>query len=246
MAIFGENGITTETFSLHGKELEQKRSYKYLGVRMHQLLGKHRGTRDLCPQDYKEKIFYDNDTNELRRIVDVKYENESWMAITLRCDENGKYAQRRDRAVEYYLNRNSKFNEMIRDAREHLEANVPNKPPCDITAWDVHVESKIAKIKKQQWLLRRMQCKCGGFSPAVARGLILVITEGSTNNCAEIWNTARTQWSQLESACATMHQNVLGCMNNTMASAMRAELGLLSQRGQRDKCSLRFLHRIYK
>ena len=246
MVIFGENGITTETFSLHGKELEQKRSYKYLGVRMHQLLGKHRGTRDLCPQDYKGKFFYDSDHDELRCIVDVTHQNGECVAITLRCDENGHCTQRRDRACEYYLNRDSDFNKMIRDAREHLEVDIANTPPCDVSAWDLHVASKNTTLKKQQWLLRRMQCKCGGFSPAVARGLILAITEGSTNNCAEIWNTARTPWPQLESTCATMHQRVLGCMNHTMASAMRAELGLTSQRGQRDKCSLRFLHRIYR
>ena len=69
VVIFGENGITTETFSLHGKELEQKRSYKYLGVHMHQLLGKHRGTRDMCPQDYKGKFFYDSDHDELRGVT---------------------------------------------------------------------------------------------------------------------------------------------------------------------------------
>ena len=199
----------------------------------------------MCPQDYKGKIFHDNDHDELRCIVDVTLKQENWRAITLRCDEYGNRTQRRDRAQEYYLNHNSSINEMIRDAREHLQADISNKPPCDVSAWDVHVESKTATLKKQQWLLRRMQCKCGGFSPAVARGLILAITEGSTNNCAEIWNTARTPWPQLENTCATMHQRVLGCMNHTIASAMRAELGLMSQRGQRDKCSLRFLHRIY-
>ena len=71
VVIFGENGITPDVFSLHGKELEQKRSYKYLGVHMHQLLGKHHGTGDMCPQDYKGKIFYDKDHDELRCIVDV-------------------------------------------------------------------------------------------------------------------------------------------------------------------------------
>ena len=112
VVIFGENGITTETFSLHGKELEQKRSYKYLGVRMHQLLGKHRGTRDLCPQDYKGKFFYDSDHDELRCIVDVTHQNGECVAITLRCDENGHCTQRRDRACEYYLNRDSDFNKV--------------------------------------------------------------------------------------------------------------------------------------
>ena len=148
MAIFGENGITTETFSLHGKELEQKRSYKYLGVHMHQLLGKHRGTRDLCPQDYKGKFFYDSDHDELRCIVDVTHQNEECVAITLRCGENGHCTQRRDRACEYYLNRDSDFNKMIRDAREHLEVDVANTPPCDVSAWDLHVASKNTTLKK--------------------------------------------------------------------------------------------------
>ena len=62
---------------------------------MHQLLGKHRGTRDLCPHDYKGKFFYDSDHDELRCIVDVTHQNEECVAITLRCDENGRRARAR-------------------------------------------------------------------------------------------------------------------------------------------------------
>ena len=246
IVIFGENGITTDTFSLHGVQLEQKRSYKYLGVIMHQLLGKHNGTEEVYPHDYKGMIFFDDDHNELRRINEIRHDDttDSWMATTVMCDDEGN-TKRRPESHEYHLNNSqTKMDAMIRRASAMLQNGI--KPPSDTTAWDMHVRSKIEKLNKQQWVLRRMQCKCGGFSPAIARDLMYAITEGSTNYACEIWNTSKTAWTELESACAKMHQRILGCQNKTTLIAMRSELDATSQRGQRDKGSLRFLHRITK
>ena len=209
VVIFGENGITPETFTLHGVQLEQKRSYKNLGVHLHQKMGTHRGTEEPCPQDYVGKLIFDDDHDELRRIERVRYEESSLslMAVTVLCDEEGN-TKRSPARLEYHLNnQQSGIDDMIREAAEKMEKE-DSKPPVDIGAWDLHVRSKIQSLNKQQWVLRRMQCKPGGFSPAVARKFIIAITEGSTNYAAEIWNTAKTQWGSLDTAVAQMHRRI--------------------------------------
>ena len=192
-------------------------------------------------------MIFDDDHDELRRIERVRYEDSSlsWMAVTVLCDDEGNTKCNPAR-LEYHLNnQQSGIDDMIREAAEKTE-NEDNKPPVDIGAWDLHVRSKIESLNKQQWMLRRMQCKLGGFSPAVARKLMVAITEGSTNYAAEMWNMAKTQWpgGSLDTAVAQMHRQILGCHCKTSTCAMRAELAVTSQQRQRVKSSLRFMHRI--
>ena len=244
VVVFGERGLTSDTFNLHGVQLQQQCSYKYLGVHLHQLLGRSDATRDLCPQSYVGRLLFDDDHDEMRRIVRLRFDDaeDTWAAVTCLCSSDGN--QLLSDGVEYWLTRESGIDSMISAASVLLQSDEarPTLPPG---AWDTHVDHVVQKLRNKVFLLRRMQCVSGGFSPRVACGLVRSFASSSVNFASEIWNTTRG-YSRLESEFAVLHQRVLGCQSNTSHKLMSAELGLLSQRGQRDVCSLLYLRRVLR
>lgn len=160
--VFGAENITGDTFYLHNVQIDQVQSYKYLGIWMHQSLGRFRN-----PSDPSQK-----------------------------------------------------------------------KP------WEAHIEYTKQKIESRKFLLRKMKCQQGGFSPRMAKNLLQSHACSVATYGAEIWNTAANGSDKIEQVFALMRQAVLGTQNSTPDAMQRAELGVLSQQNERDLCSLRFLHRI--
>ena len=93
--VFGAENITGDVFCLHNVQIDQVQSYKYLGIWMHQSLGRFRN-----PSDPSQK-----------------------------------------------------------------------KP------WDEHVEYTKRKIESRKFLLRKMKCQQGGFSPRMAKNLLRAWTD---------------------------------------------------------------------
>ena len=61
---------------------------------------------------------------------------------------------------------------------------------------------------------------------------------------SEIWNTSCNAADQVERVFSEIQQRILGTQSRTPDVLLRAELGVLSQQGERDLCSLKFLHRL--
>ena len=234
-------------FELHGVKLQQSLSYKYLGVHLHQSLGRNMSTRDLCPQSYEGRLFFDDDYDEMRRIARLRFDGETdtWVAVSERCDSRGQRT-RSNATVEYWLTRESDIDQMIAAASTLLQSE--DRPPSGpMHAWSEHVKYVSDRLRSKAFMLRRMQCAEHGFSPRTACGLIRSFASTSANYASEIWNTANSSsLSALETSFSYLHQRVLGCQSNTPHKLMNAELGLLGPRSQRDVCSLMFLWRILR
>jgi hypothetical protein len=110
-----------------------------------------------------------------------------------------------------------------------------------------HVVKKLKKNEKVVHTLRRMQLGSGGFKTSTATQILRTMYDSSVNFGAEIWNAAaKSSWNICETAHAEAECRILGVSRLTNRSAVRAELGLLSQKGVRDAQSLGFLLRILK
>ena len=110
--------------------------------------------------------------------------------------------------------------------------------------WEVHVGYVKKKLEARKFLMRKMKCQQGGFSPRMAKLLLQSHVCSVATYGAEIWNTAANCSDKIEQTFAQMRQAVLGTQNQTPDAMQRAELGALSQQNERDLCSLKFLHRI--
>ena len=108
-----------------------------------------------------------------------------------------------------------------------------------------HVQNKISKSQKIAHTLRRMQLGAGGFKASTATHILRALYDSTVNYAAEIWNNATLSSSSCtETAHAEAECRILGVSHLTNRTAVRAELGLLSQKGLRDSQSLCFVLRV--
>ena len=246
--VFGEHGISPHTFTLHGVELQEVLSYKYLGVYFHQALGHHAHTRKLNPQAHLNTVFYDDDKNELRIIHTVRHKDtnqcpDTWVAITATCDDSGNILDQDDE--EYWLTPESEFPAMSKDAAQRIGHNQLSPTPTPLP-WQTHISHVVGRLEARRFLLRRMKCQHGGLCPRVATTLVRSFSTTVATYGAAIWNNFSnpSQPDTIEDKFSELYSDILGTRRGTPALLLRSELGLHSQRQERDICTLRFWRRI--
>ena len=249
VVVFGERGLSPHEFDLHGVRLQEVLSYKYLGIHLHQSLGRHTRTRDINPQNYLGVVFLDDDCNELRRILRVEHRDtrdcpDTWIAHTAICDDRGDTPSGGDSEAEYLLTADSGFDKMVLDANTRLghARFAPAREPID--PWHMHMEYVADRIESRRFLLRKMKCQNGGFSPRVAVNLVRSFVLTIATYGAALWNNTNRTSDPIEDKFSDLYADLLGCLRNTPSAIMRAELGCRSQNHERDICSLMYLRRV--
>ena len=152
------------------------------------------------------------------------------------CDDHGNPICTDE--VEYLLTPDSGFDDMVRAAVSRLGHSrfAPIRESTD--PWSTHKQSVADRIESRRFLLRKMKCQNGGFSPRVAIALVRSFVISIATYGAVIWNNASCVPDPIEDKLTEIYADILGCQRNTPSVLVRAELGCKSQRCERDLCSL--------
>ena len=79
--------------------------------------------------------------------------------------------------------------------------------PSQKKPWDEHVEYTKRKIESRKFLLRKMKCQQGGFSPRMAKNLLQAHACSVATYGAEIWNTAANGSDKIEQVFAQIPES---------------------------------------